>query len=285
MRVVRFTASQGIQVELRSASTPPTTTNVHDRRGVLEWAFEAKPGEVVGPLKTSAGWELMTTLKTRKGTLGFDDVKDELAAEQIKQEKAVGIAKERAAAALALAKAAPDKSLKDVFAAPAEPEAKAEAKTAAKAGAKPSDGKAAAGAGIDARAEETGLFSRKGTVIEQIGDSPDLAKAVWELKPEAPLAGPFDVAGSYVVVRLKERKDPDPAELEKKKGELQRDAELQKWNEVVTGWVKSRCLDVKAAGRLTVNKSFLKYDESGADKEPPPAYEPCGGGEHPRRPS
>jgi uncharacterized protein (TIGR02231 family) len=35
-----------IQVELLPASTPPTTTNVHDRRGVLEWAFEAKPGEV-----------------------------------------------------------------------------------------------------------------------------------------------------------------------------------------------------------------------------------------------
>jgi uncharacterized protein (TIGR02231 family) len=34
-----------IQVELLPASTPPTTTNAHDRRGVLEWAFEAKPGE------------------------------------------------------------------------------------------------------------------------------------------------------------------------------------------------------------------------------------------------
>jgi uncharacterized protein (TIGR02231 family) len=34
-----------IQVEMLPASTPPTTTNVHDRRGVLEWAFEAKPGE------------------------------------------------------------------------------------------------------------------------------------------------------------------------------------------------------------------------------------------------
>ena len=28
------------------STTPPTTANVRDKRGVLEWAFEAKPGEV-----------------------------------------------------------------------------------------------------------------------------------------------------------------------------------------------------------------------------------------------
>jgi hypothetical protein len=27
------------------ASTPPTKANVRDRRGVLEWAIDAKPGE------------------------------------------------------------------------------------------------------------------------------------------------------------------------------------------------------------------------------------------------
>jgi len=37
--------NEDIQVELLPASTPPTTTNVRDRRGVLEWAFEVKPGE------------------------------------------------------------------------------------------------------------------------------------------------------------------------------------------------------------------------------------------------
>ena len=29
-----------------SSTTPPTAGNLRDRRGVLEWAFEAKPGEV-----------------------------------------------------------------------------------------------------------------------------------------------------------------------------------------------------------------------------------------------
>jgi uncharacterized protein (TIGR02231 family) len=35
-----------IVVEMLPATTPPTATNLRDKRGVLEWAFEAKAGEV-----------------------------------------------------------------------------------------------------------------------------------------------------------------------------------------------------------------------------------------------
>jgi uncharacterized protein (TIGR02231 family) len=38
--------NEDIQVEMLPATTPPTATDVRDKRGVLEWAFEAKPGEV-----------------------------------------------------------------------------------------------------------------------------------------------------------------------------------------------------------------------------------------------
>ena len=38
--------NEEIQVEMLPVTTPPTATNLRDRRGVLEWAFEAKPGEV-----------------------------------------------------------------------------------------------------------------------------------------------------------------------------------------------------------------------------------------------
>jgi peptidyl-prolyl cis-trans isomerase D len=216
-----------------------------------EKLFAAKPGEIVGPFKTTEGWVLMTPLAQRQGTWGFDQVKAELAEEQIKQEKAIVLAKQKAEAALAVAKAAPDKTLKELF---------------------PGTG--------DTRAEETGLFSRRGTVVEQIGDSPELAKAAFSLKPTNPWAGPVEVAGSYVIVRLKERKDPDPDEWEKKKAELQHDAELAKWNDVFTSWAKHRCLEAKDAGRITVNRSLLKYEDS---QEPPP-YEPCVA-ESPRRPS
>ncbi|MHC4041491.1 mucoidy inhibitor MuiA family protein [Bradyrhizobium sp. 23AC] len=38
--------SEDIVVEMLPASTPPTASNIRDRRGVLEWSFDAKPGEV-----------------------------------------------------------------------------------------------------------------------------------------------------------------------------------------------------------------------------------------------
>jgi uncharacterized protein (TIGR02231 family) len=38
--------NEEIQVEMLPATTPPTATNLRDRRGVLEWAYDAKPGEV-----------------------------------------------------------------------------------------------------------------------------------------------------------------------------------------------------------------------------------------------
>jgi len=38
--------NEDIVVEMLPSTTPPTASNIRDRRGVLEWAFEAKPGEV-----------------------------------------------------------------------------------------------------------------------------------------------------------------------------------------------------------------------------------------------
>ena len=38
--------NEEIQVEMLPSTTPPTATNLRDKRGVLEWAFEAKAGEV-----------------------------------------------------------------------------------------------------------------------------------------------------------------------------------------------------------------------------------------------
>ncbi|PPQ19049.1 hypothetical protein CV770_12685 [Bradyrhizobium sp. AC87j1] len=38
--------SEDIVVEMLPATTPPTASNIRDRRGVLEWSFDAKSGEV-----------------------------------------------------------------------------------------------------------------------------------------------------------------------------------------------------------------------------------------------
>ncbi|CCE07124.1 conserved exported hypothetical protein [Bradyrhizobium sp. STM 3843] len=38
--------NEDIQIEMLPSTTPPTSTNVRDRRGVLEWMIDAKPGAV-----------------------------------------------------------------------------------------------------------------------------------------------------------------------------------------------------------------------------------------------
>ncbi len=224
--------------------------------------FAAKTGDVVGPLKGASGFYITKVEGDREGNIPFDKVKLELAEEKVRAEAAGAQAKTRAQDALALAKTQPGKTLKELFPAPAEDD---------KGGDKaPKDASSSA-----PRAEETGLFSprgtREGALVEGIGVSNDLAKAAFSLTTAAPLAGPFDVAGSWVVVRLKERKDPDMAEFEKKKTDLVRDAELTKWIEVLTDWTHARCVEARDAKHIQINRDELRYEDSG---EPPP-YEPC----------
>ncbi|WP_183244077.1 mucoidy inhibitor MuiA family protein [Bradyrhizobium sp. cir1] len=38
--------NEDIVVEMLPSTTPPTASNIRDKRGVLEWSFDAKPGEV-----------------------------------------------------------------------------------------------------------------------------------------------------------------------------------------------------------------------------------------------
>jgi peptidyl-prolyl cis-trans isomerase D len=233
-----------------------------------EKVLAAKAGEVVGPLKTGEGWVIMLNEGSREGDLPFDKVKLELAEEKLRQDRAQARAKADAQAALTKARAASGKTLKDLYPPKTETDDKGAA-TRAETDA------ALAKADETPRAEETGLFSRRGgregAVVEGIGVSSELAKAAFELKPDAPVAGPFDVAGSYVVVRLKERKDPDMTEFEKKKSELVRDAEMTKWIEVLTDWTQQRCMEAKGADRIRINRESLRYDDS---KDPAP-YEPC----------
>jgi peptidyl-prolyl cis-trans isomerase D len=243
--------------------------------------FAAKVGDVVGPLKGAVGVYLTKIEGAREGKVPYDSVKLDLAAEKLRSEQGAIRAKKDAEAALALARAevaktgtttsgttTPAKTLKDLF--PAPPEDKTD-----KADKNDASLARSAAASLTPRAEETGLFSprgtREGAMIEGIGVSNALAKVAFALTTAAPLAGPFEVAGSWVIVRLKERKDPDLAEFEKKKAELVRDAALTKWMEVLTDWTRARCVEAKEAKRIQINRDVLKYEDSGD----PPSYEPC----------
>ncbi|HVZ70815.1 MAG TPA: SurA N-terminal domain-containing protein [Polyangia bacterium] len=233
-----------------------------------------KKGDIVGPLKGANGYYVSKIEGTREGNIPFADVKLDLAEEKVRGELAAAKAKAAAAASLAAARAEPTKTLKDLYPGPQDDKAD----DADKAAAKPAKGKVAAKAPVDPhapRAEETGLFAahgtREGARVEGIGVSNELAKAAFALTTASPVAGPFEVTGNWYVVRLKERKDPDMADFDKKKDELARDAELTKWREVLGDWTHARCLEAKSAKRIQVNRDVLRYEDS---NEPPP-YEPC----------
>ncbi len=212
-------------------------------------AWAAKDGEVIGPEKGTDGFYLVQVAGTREGDLTFDRVKLELAEGQLREDRAKERARAEATAALSRAKVTIDKPLKDLF-------------PVAKDGA--SDERPAA--------EETGLFARRGAVVEGLGTSPDIAKAAFALTTAQPFAGPFDVSGSAVVIKLKERKTPDADEFSKKKVELMAAATTAKGEKVVEEWALRRCNEAKQAKRIEVNKEYVRYDEG---PDTPISYEPC----------
>jgi peptidyl-prolyl cis-trans isomerase D len=220
------------------------------------WA--AKDAEVIGPEKGADGFYLVVAEGTREGDIPFEKVRLELAEDQLRQEKAKARAKADAEAALAKAKGATAKTLKDLFPAPSDKDKE--------------KNKVSDAASSTPQAEETGLFMRRGANVEGIGNSNDLAKAVFALTTEAPFAGPVEVSGSYVIAKLKERKNPDMAEFEKKKLELQRAATMMKADEVVAEWTMRRCVEAKDAKRIGVNRELLRYEQG---PEGVVAYEPC----------
>lgn len=213
---------------------------------------EAKDGELVGPVRTASGFVLVTAEATREGTIDFDAAKLELAEVKLREEKSRAQAKAEAEAALAKIKAAPDKAVKDLYPAPSTDD-----------GAAPVKGPVA---------EETGLFARRGATVAGIGKAPALSKAIFALTKEAPLAGPVEEMGSFIVVKLKEHKEPDMAEFEKNKVGLVEDAAKRKGAMVVMEWSLARCREARDAKQIVVNNDLLRYE---GGPEGAVAYEPC----------
>ena len=221
--------------------------------------FAATEGAIVGPLKGNDGYVITKVEGAREGHVPFDKAKRELAEEALRRELAKAKAKAAAESTLAKLKQAPaatNVGMKTTFPPPSDSEEAAGSDT-----------------GPTPRVEETGLFAlratREGVVIEGIGISTALAKAATALTPEAPFAGPIEVNDSFVIVRLKERKEPNMADFDKKKPELVREAEQAKGERVLGDWSRARCVEARDAKRISV--SPFTYEDSQA----PVSYEPC----------
>jgi peptidyl-prolyl cis-trans isomerase D len=221
--------------------------------------FAAKSGAIVGPLKGNDGYVIAKVEGSREGHVPFEMARPELAEEKLRQEQGNARAKAAADAALAKAKEDPTATLKTVFP-------------------PPSDTQEASGADTSAtpRVEETGLFSMRATpeglVVEGIGASNEVAKAAFALTADKPLAGPFVIGDNNYVIRLKERKEPDLAEFERRKLELAREAEQAKGERVLTDWLHAACVEAKEAKKISVNLDMLKYNDEANEQV---SYEPC----------
>jgi peptidyl-prolyl cis-trans isomerase D len=258
-------------VELAKTASDDTATKA--RGGDLGWRargganlagdaedklFTAKDGAIVGPFKAADGYIISKVEGSREGHIPFEAAKTELAEEKLRQEMGVTRAKAAAEAALAKAKAAPTSTLKTIYPPPSDTQEASATDTGAP------------------RVEETGLFALRatpeGAVVEGIGVSNEVAKAAFALTAEAPIAGPFTIGDNFYIIRLKERKDPDLAEFEKRKLELAQEAEQAKGEHVLSDWTHAACVEAKEARRISVNLDILKYGEEQNEQV---SYEPC----------
>ena len=218
--------------------------------------FAAKEGDLIGPVRTKRGMELIKVEGFREGDIGLGQARTELAEELYLKEKSKEMAWNAARDAVEQLKAG--KKLGELFPKADSDDAERER-------------------GSRVQAEETGLFARRGDLVQGVGNNEALARAVFKLKP-AEWVGPSEVSGSFLVLTLKERKEADPAEFEKKKDELLSEYARTKWARAMTDWGKSACNDAKAAGKIKVNQNMMSVDTATgplAKALSALKYEPC----------
>jgi peptidyl-prolyl cis-trans isomerase D len=223
--------------------------------------FAAKAGDLVGPERTERGFELVEVEGFREGDVPLADAEKEMAADEVRKAKAKEKAHAEAQAVMDRLKKG--EKLEAIL--PREvsdPNETAEERQIKALMKKPSD---------PVHLQETGLFSRRGEMIQDIGISKELSKRAFELKT-GEVAGPFDAGSAWVVVRVKEHRDPDLADFEKRKSEIIREYERTKWAELVDNWSKQKCAEVRDEGRIKVNGEVLEYEVGGKSTV---AYQPC----------
>lgn len=226
--------------------------------------FAAKEGDLIGPERSERGFELIKVEGFREGDITLGQARNELAEELYRRDTAKEMAKKAAEEAMAKLKAG--QKLAELYPPQPKPELKADGSPPP-----PSENKI----GV----EETGTFSRRGDLVQGIGSSPELAKAVWKLTTPGQTFGPIDVSGSQVIVALKERKEPDMADFDKRKSELMTDFARTKWAHFIGDWSKNACTTAQSAGKIRVNTDLIGSEAPAAkglakilgDRK----YEPC----------
>lgn len=219
--------------------------------------FAAQDGELLLPERGERGVELVKVEGFREGDIPLEKARIELAEELYRAQKGKELA--LASAQEAVAKLRAGAKLADLFPKDDSDAAEAQAK------------------GSKLQVEETGLFARRGDMVQGIGASLPLVKQAFSVAPGEVL-GPVEMSGSYIVALLKERKEPDLTEFEKKKGELSSTYSFAKFRQSVSSYGRHACTQAYASGKLKVNQA--KLSEEGATRRGgapklTSRYEPC----------
>ncbi|MBI5481969.1 MAG: SurA N-terminal domain-containing protein [Deltaproteobacteria bacterium] len=223
----------------------------------------AKAGVLGEVLRTDQGFVLMKLEEKREGDIRLEAVEREIAAKLIMTDRRKARAKEMAEETLKKVK--DGTKLDAMF--PKKKEEPDEASSQPRL-ARPKL------VGVP-ELEETGAFERRGNVVSQIGVSADLAKAAFDAKSDKPVLDKvWEVGGTFIVARLKERQEPVPAEFEKQKDEFTRRQQLQKWGEVLSDWAQRQCVAIRDAGRINVNHDLLVYEGKGGAADSA-SFQPC----------
>jgi peptidyl-prolyl cis-trans isomerase D len=230
--------------------------------------FGTAVGKVAGPFKSKRGNLIFKVEDLREGNVPLEKVERELAEELAKRDRSFGKARKDADAYLAKIKGG--EKMEALF-----PKQKSsdDGDDQAKPKGTPSYAPEAP------TLQETGMFTRRGDVVPEVGLAKELAKKAFKLKL-GEVAGPFDTTGAIVIVSLKERKDAKIEEFEKKKAEVVADFQASRWAEVVDEWSKRRCVEARDAGHIRVNQAVLAYERTGPE-EAKSSYQPCGSGGQP----
>jgi peptidyl-prolyl cis-trans isomerase D len=211
--------------------------------------FAAEKNKIIGPERGERGFEIVLVEDVREGDVPYEAAKLELAEQELLRDRAKQKAKAEAQAALDKIKKG--EKLETLFPPPKDDknDRSPEAQMA----------KMMAGQMDQPALKETGLISRRGELIQDIGVSKELAAKAFSL-PVGEVSGPYEVGGSYVIVRVKEHKDPDMKEFDKRKTELEHEAARAKWFGAIDSFAKNRCVELRDGGRIRVNEEIVSYD-------------------------
>jgi peptidyl-prolyl cis-trans isomerase D len=150
----------------------------------------------------------------------LDEVRNDIALEQMKTEAGKALAQKKAEEALHAAQGG--KALAEQF--PSD---------------KKDDNSFDFGAANKLQVQETGPFALEGDFVPKMGPAPELAQAAFGLTTEHPVAGKvFEQGGAFYVIELKNREKPNDADFTKGQDELRQGLLQRRENELLTAYLK-----------------------------------------------